>query len=717
MFIGFRLALFGQAGDIAFIGFNSDNQDEFAFFTFKAIPGNSVIYFTDEGWKSDNTFRSNESTLTWTSPAAGIPAGTIVSIGDTASIGTIEASLTLAEGADQILAFTGTEDAPVFLAAIQFNTTNAWDDDATSTSTSALPAGLENEVTALALPAKSNFVYAGSMDVNYPALLEKINSPGNWYGSNNFHFQLTPETFPCYVMNSSGDWNETDHWQTATLPNNETNVIIAENVDAKIESSNASCHNLFIESRGTVSILSGYSHTVNNDLNLYSRSRTYAAAIINYGTLTIGGTTTYHRWIPGQDRHIVASPVTGQTLYEFATAHSIQYFEDKQSYDLAPYNETSNGWGPYTDENNSNTMAIGSGYAMRRDAGLTSEGTVRFSGALNLSDTEIPLTRNDQGWNCIGNPFAAPISGTGTDNESFLRENIDKLDPDYGGLYLWDYETNDYLVYTHSSSDKIAPCQGFIVRSKTGGEQVDITKGMQTIASPSFKSIEIPRPNFTVVATCETNKNQTKIVFDDNSTTGLDPGLDAGKLKGNPNFSLYTRFMEPYPVDFAVQALPLSGHEMYRIPLGLDCTEGGEVTFTAISEEIPADMALVLEDVQTKSFTRLDNNDAGYVAQVEPGKTGTGRFFISTVEKGITQSATPVFRPQMYLNSHHLVIHQAVPETQVVVFNAAGKICFDKMLHQQGRAVIDVSGMAPGLYLVQLNHGNNTIREKIIMHP
>ena len=44
-------------GDIAFVGFNADGDDDIAFVTFKDIPANSTIIFCDSEWN-----RSEEHT-------------------------------------------------------------------------------------------------------------------------------------------------------------------------------------------------------------------------------------------------------------------------------------------------------------------------------------------------------------------------------------------------------------------------------------------------------------------------------------------------------------------------------------------------------------------------------------------------------------------------------------------------------------------------------
>ena len=79
--LNFSLFSFAQTisdGDIAFVLMNKDNPDKFAFVALSTIPAGEVIYFTDNGWKSDNTWRANEGTITWTSPDGGVEPNTVV---------------------------------------------------------------------------------------------------------------------------------------------------------------------------------------------------------------------------------------------------------------------------------------------------------------------------------------------------------------------------------------------------------------------------------------------------------------------------------------------------------------------------------------------------------------------------------------------------------------------------------------------------------------
>lgn len=115
-----------KPGDIAFVGFNADDNDEFAFVALSDIPAGAKIFFTDNGWDGGK-FTVAEGTLAWTAPAGGISAGRVVTVaGKTPSVdvGTInedKADFNLGTSGDQLFAYQASayNTAPTaFLAAL-----------------------------------------------------------------------------------------------------------------------------------------------------------------------------------------------------------------------------------------------------------------------------------------------------------------------------------------------------------------------------------------------------------------------------------------------------------------------------------------------------------------------------------------------------------------------------------------------------------------------
>jgi hypothetical protein len=122
-------ALMGP-GDIAFIGFNADGNDDFSFVTLVDIDPSTTVFFREGAW-SGSAFTPIEGALEWFSGATGIAAGTVVSfrnIRDGATqalshghIASVFGNFELSGGNDELWAFLGpdsmTPDAFLAMAA------------------------------------------------------------------------------------------------------------------------------------------------------------------------------------------------------------------------------------------------------------------------------------------------------------------------------------------------------------------------------------------------------------------------------------------------------------------------------------------------------------------------------------------------------------------------------------------------------------------------
>lgn len=174
-------AQLSQPGDLAFVGFNADGDDDIAFVTFKDIAPNTNIYFCDSEWNGAG-FGTDEGDFTWTSPASVVPAGTIVTINSlSATINTNIGAITLnnagglSSSADAMFAFLGTapRTATTMLAAISNSASGFGTLEGT---------GLAQGTTAVLLPEGADLgVYNGvrsGLDINgYHA---QLGSVANW---------------------------------------------------------------------------------------------------------------------------------------------------------------------------------------------------------------------------------------------------------------------------------------------------------------------------------------------------------------------------------------------------------------------------------------------------------------------------------------------------------------------------------------------------------
>ncbi|XSC45560.1 hypothetical protein ACF1BQ_005560 [Bradyrhizobium sp. RDT10] len=150
-------------GSIAFVGFNADGNDGFAFIVIDPIAAGSIIRFSDNEWngsaiESGGAFNTGEGGLTWTNGGSELAVGTIVELLNTSSastrsanIGTISGgTIALGNSDESIYAFVGaSESAPTtFLAAV----TNANGGFGSSAGGSLGGTGLAPGLTALVLP-------------------------------------------------------------------------------------------------------------------------------------------------------------------------------------------------------------------------------------------------------------------------------------------------------------------------------------------------------------------------------------------------------------------------------------------------------------------------------------------------------------------------------------------------------------------------------------
>ncbi len=231
-----------SAGDIVFVGLNSDGDDGFSFLLLKDIAADTILYITDSGWNDGSGFyvpdpAIGDGFIKWTAGSA-LSAGTVVYIrtsinGVVGGSGSVNLSATPGTAlwidtddnpltystdtsgsypstsytGDQVFIYQGTHTSPTLIAGIHYNvesgsTTGNWDGSATSAQTSALPDQLTNGVNAIWVYASGPdeedcFTYYGSTTTGTPTQLrEAICDLSNWdTRDDNVAYDITPSAF------------------------------------------------------------------------------------------------------------------------------------------------------------------------------------------------------------------------------------------------------------------------------------------------------------------------------------------------------------------------------------------------------------------------------------------------------------------------------------------------------------------------------------------
>jgi len=205
------------AGDIAFLGFNADNTDQFTIIVTNYLEDGTIIYFSDAGWNGAG-FYASEGHIQWNVPAGGLPGGTMVTFtggtvggftlfgtgnlesGANVSSGTIVAtastsSMALSTSGDAILAYIGSTAVPTFIACVNFN--GAWTfAGANLAEQSLLPPGLSAGATCVLLPDRDNQII-DCLLLPDPAVAADYNTAAYWIYNDATRYTLPPVIGTC----------------------------------------------------------------------------------------------------------------------------------------------------------------------------------------------------------------------------------------------------------------------------------------------------------------------------------------------------------------------------------------------------------------------------------------------------------------------------------------------------------------------------------------
>ncbi len=191
-------------GDIAFVGYNADGNDDFAFVALAAIAAGERIVFTDNEWNG-TAFTTGEGEVVWTSPTGGVPAGTVIQINNAAQTASISAStgtasrsgsFDLGATGEGLFAITGSQAIPsVFISAIANEGTAGF----TTLSGTGLVAGVNAvDFGSTTLANHDILVYTGARTTRgtFAAYRTLVNSPANWISQDGSGDQSNDGTAP-----------------------------------------------------------------------------------------------------------------------------------------------------------------------------------------------------------------------------------------------------------------------------------------------------------------------------------------------------------------------------------------------------------------------------------------------------------------------------------------------------------------------------------------
>ncbi|NRD23566.1 T9SS type A sorting domain-containing protein [Winogradskyella litoriviva] len=487
---------------------------------------------------------------------------------------------------------------------------------------------------------------------------------------------------------------------------------------------NTTCSSLVINEGATVILNSGY--TLTGDVELYSSSYSFASIISNG---TVVGDVSYYRHVaqvaPIGTNDLISSPLSGQLFPDFASDNvNLPALADLRAF--APYNTATGLYENYDVKLNQYTE-IESGIGYR--TATTDDSELVFTGEIRTDDVLDILISDDaagSGWNLIGNPYPSYI-----DFASFFAVNESQLESGLAhAIYGFDGDTSDgWVIWNQAVIDApdvpemIAPGQAFFVKSKPGGGLIDFTTSMRCIGSSDDfiagrSETTSPHHGHIKLNLSSNGSNfDSDFYFNDNATCGFDPGYDSG-LYGStpPEFSIYSNLIEENSgLALAIQAMNPESMDDVVIPLGVNATQGEQITISIIETDMPENINIYLEDAVTNSSMLLNSND--YVFTPTSDVAGVGRFYLRfTNPEALSIDNSKLNTISIISNNSNKTIEingQLENDTKAELYDINGRLILESALNTNSTTqILDVRYLIPGVYVMALN-GDDTNEQRV----
>lgn len=172
-----------QPGDIAIVGYNFKDPDQFSFVALNDIPQGTTLYFTDAGFDTTlNQFRAGEGYLIYQVPVGGLRFGQIITYPEDGVFTKIGVSGFFGFNAagDQITVFQSSYTSPHFIYSLHaYN--NEWQETVSNNNTTGIPEGLEDGKTAIHQGGNRNGKFTCAMlDWNKESYLHALANQDLW---------------------------------------------------------------------------------------------------------------------------------------------------------------------------------------------------------------------------------------------------------------------------------------------------------------------------------------------------------------------------------------------------------------------------------------------------------------------------------------------------------------------------------------------------------
>ncbi|HPL34693.1 MAG TPA: T9SS type A sorting domain-containing protein, partial [Bacteroidales bacterium] len=457
---------------------------------------------------------------------------------------------------------------------------------------------------------------------------------------------------------------------------------------------------LMIENGGSITLPTGATLTVNNQLNIESDA-TGTGSFIIHGTMSGSGTFNVERYIEGRSWsttpiywHLLSSPVQDQEISAFETTGT------GNDYGFYGWSEIHNLWINYKNTSNPPTFSEwndGTNFVQGRGYLVSYEQTQsgkKFTGTpYNTDKTWSNLSYSsgsNYGWHLLGNPFPSALKW----NEStyWALSNV------AGTAKIWHCTNN---AYSDINSNGIIPIsQGFMIQVNGANNSITIPLASRVHNNTAwYKAGDANRLLLVASPTDGSSAQESVIRIEEGSTNDFD-------------FYYDSRFLAGYaPLFYCIV-----GNEILSTQAVPSIEEGMEFLYGFIKNdrqefkirlaENPFPMRVYLEDLKTGVTQCLSDNPEYVFTSVEGD--AHNRFKLHMGSVGIDEpNPTKVFAyavgKQLYFTFGG--------EKRVEIFNTAGQMLMH-LTTAQNQIPLPLSS---GIYIVRITTDQQTVFNKIFI--
>lgn len=518
-----------------------------------------------------------------------------------------------------------------------------------------------------------------------------------------------------YIGPSPGFWDNPTNWDLNRLPAEADDVLIPSNIYVIANTNKGlNVNSITVENHSLVSIL-GSNNVINSALPLKLKNGAqFTSGEDNNNLPIIYERTLTNGW------HLVAPPMSNVTI-EALIANNTFATGTGDNIGLAPYLNDGSNWN-YQSLTSAGPLVEGQGISVK----LSTSTDLIFSGNFfKATDTYLPITKNVNSYNLIGNPFVRSLYlNNHSESRDLLSINSNILSEQT--IWIWDPESNSYLTINQASDPIIVqPSQGFFVSALNSSNSFLFS--LLSTVPPSSSDIfyrnnssknNNSRPKIRLTIFSGNIQKSTDIFYISGTTTGWDNGYDSTMFdNANNDLAIYTHLVSNSEgKNLAIQSLPESNYENMVIPIGIKASKDSEIIISGNITNLPDGLNVYLEDKENNSFNLL-NSSTSYTVKLSEDLNDVGRFFLHTRANVLDVETEKLLNTNIYLtNKNNLrIIGLQDQPSSIIIYDILGKKIFSSKFNGKGLNDITLPNFKKGLYVIEVKNHNQKINKKIFI--